>query len=187
MLIIVFLRNTFDAIYLIIVIYAYHGCDFVVASLQWHITLKLKTTTMAIQKIVPFLWFDNQAAEAAKFYTTVFKNSKIISENPLVTVFELEGMQVNALNGGPAFKLTEAFSFVINCDTQEEIDYYWNKLTAGGGAESQCGWLKDKFGLSWQVVPAILGKLMNDPERRQRVMDAFMKMKKFDIQKLMEA
>lgn len=141
---------------------------------------------MAIQKITPFLWFDNQAADAAKFYTNVFKNSRIISENPMVTVFELEGMQIQALNGGPHFKLTEAFSFVISCEDQAEIDYYWNKLTEGG-TEQQCGWVKDKFGLSWQVVPKVLGQLMNDPSKMQNVMKTFMQMKKFDIQKLMEA
>lgn len=142
---------------------------------------------MAIQKITPFLWFDNQAADAAKFYTTVFKNSRILSENPLVTSFELEGLVVNALNGGPKFKLSEAFSFVISCDTQEEIDYYWDKLTADGGEESMCGWLKDKYGLSWQVIPSVLPKLMSDSSRSQRVIDAFMKMRKFDIKKLQEA
>ncbi len=142
---------------------------------------------MAIQKITPFLWFNKEAAEAANFYVTVFKNSRVISTNPWVTSFELEGLTINALNGGPKFKLDEAFSFVINCDTQEEIDYYWNTLTANGGEESMCGWLKDKFGLSWQVVPSILGTLMNDPERSQRVMNAFLQMKKFDIQKIMDA
>jgi predicted 3-demethylubiquinone-9 3-methyltransferase (glyoxalase superfamily) len=142
---------------------------------------------MTMQKITPFLWFDNQAADAAKFYTTVFKNSRIVSSNALVTSFELEGLQISALNGGPVYKLNEAFSFVISCDTQEEIDYYWDKLTADGGEESRCGWLKDKYGLSWQVVPSILPKLMSDPEKHQRVIDAFMKMKKFDLQKLLEA
>ncbi len=142
---------------------------------------------MAIQKITPFIWFDKEAADAANFYTTIFSNSKIISTNPMVTVFELEGLQIMALNGGPQFKLNEAFSLVINCDTQEEIDYYWNKLTTDGGQESMCGWARDKFGLWWQVVPTILGQLMNDPTRAQRVMNAFMQMKKFDIQKLLEA
>jgi predicted 3-demethylubiquinone-9 3-methyltransferase (glyoxalase superfamily) len=141
---------------------------------------------MAIQKITPFLWFDNQAAEAAKFYKTVFKNSSIISENPMVTVFELEGLQIMAINGGTHYKLTEAFSFVITCEDQAEIDYYWNKL-GEGGSEQQCGWLKDKFGLSWQVVPRILSQLMNDPAKSENVVKTFMQMKKFDIQKLMEA
>lgn len=142
---------------------------------------------MAIQKITPFLWFDNCAADAAAFYCTVFKNSRIITSNSLVTAFELEGLQINALNGGPKFKLDEAFSFVISCDTQEEIDYYWSTLTADGGEESMCGWLKDKYGLSWQVVPAILGKLMSNPEKSQNVINAFLKMRKFDIQALLDA
>lgn len=141
---------------------------------------------MAIQKIMPFLWFNNHAAEAATFYTSVFPNSRIVQSNPMVTHFELEGMQVAALNGGPMFKLSEAFSFVINCDTQEEIDYYWNALTKDG-EESRCGWLKDKFGLSWQVVPSILGKLMSDPEKAPRVTQAFMQMTKFEIDKLLNA
>ena len=142
---------------------------------------------MAIQKITPFLWFDNNAAEAANFYTTVFKNSRLIASNPWVTAFELEGLQINALNGGPKFKLDEAFSLSISCDTQEEIDYYWNTLTEDGGEESMCGWLKDKFGLSWQVVPSILGKLMSDPEKAQPVMNAFLQMRKFNIQALLDA
>lgn len=141
---------------------------------------------MAIQKIMPFLWFNNEAAEAAAFYITVFPNSRIVQSNPMVTQFELEGMQVAALNGGPMFKLSEAFSFVINCDTQEEIDYYWNVLTKDG-EESRCGWLKDKFGLSWQVVPSILGKLLSDPEKAPRVTQAFMQMSKFEIDKLLNA
>ncbi len=141
---------------------------------------------MAIPKITPFLWFDNNAAEAAAFYTTVFKNSRVISSNPLVTSFELEGQQLLAMNGGPMYKLTEAFSLSVSCDTQEEIDYYWNKLTEGG-KESMCGWLVDKFGLSWQIVPAMLGELMNNPETRDRVMKAFMSMRKFDIGALKNA
>lgn len=142
---------------------------------------------MAIQKITPFLWFDKNGAEAAQFYTTVFKNSRIITSNQWVTSFELEGLQICTLNGGPQYKLTEAFSLSISCDTQEEIDYYWNTLTADGGEESMCGWLKDKYGVSWQVVPSILGQLMSDPERGQRVMNAFLKMRKFNIQALLDA
>lgn len=138
---------------------------------------------MKIQKITPFLWLESGAIDAAKHYTSIFKNSKIISTNPMVTVIELEGMQIMLMNGGPMFKLNESFSLCISCDTQEEIDYYWNKLTEGG-AESQCGWLKDKFGLSWQVVPSVLPALMNDPDRAQRVTQAFLKMKKFDIKAL---
>ena len=136
--------------------------------------------------IYPCLWFDGQAKTAADFYCTVFKESKITAENPMVVTFELNGVKFMALNGGPQFKFNEAISFVINCETQDEIDYYWDKLTEGG-EESRCGWLKDKFGVSWQVVPSILGKLMSDPERSQRVMQAFMQMKKFDIAGLQNA
>ena len=138
---------------------------------------------MGIQKITPFLWFEKDAEDAAKFYTTVFKNSKIKSSNPMVTVLEIEGLQIMILNGGPNFKLNESFSLVITCETQDEIDYYWDKLTAGG-SESRCGWLIDKYGVSWQVVPSILSKLMGDPSRSQRVVQAFMKMKKFIIKDL---
>lgn len=141
---------------------------------------------MSIQKITPFLWFDKQAAEAAAFYVSIFDNSRLVSEGPLVTVFELEGLQIMALNGGPKFKLDEAFSFSVSCETQEEIDYYWNKLT-DGGAESMCGWLKDKYGLSWQIVPAQLGALMSEPNRSQRVINAFLKMRKIDIATLVNA
>lgn len=141
---------------------------------------------MAIQKIMPFLWFNQEAAAAAAFYVSVFPNSRIVHSNPMVTQFELEGLQVAALNGGPIFQLSEAFSFVINCDTQEEIDYYWSRLTEGG-AESRCGWLKDQFGLSWQVVPAILGELLSDPEKAPRVTQAFMQMTKFEIDQLLNA
>ena len=120
------------------------------------------------------------------FYCSIFKNSKITSDNPMVTMFEINGTQFMALNGGPRFNFTEAVSFVMNCDTQEEIDRYWNKLTEGG-EESMCGWLKDKYGISWQIVPSVLGKLMSDPKKRNRVIDAFLKMKKFDIQTLLDA
>jgi predicted 3-demethylubiquinone-9 3-methyltransferase (glyoxalase superfamily) len=136
--------------------------------------------------IYPCLWFDNQAKEAAEFYCSVFKNSKITAENPMVVKFDLNGKSFIGLNGGPMFKFNEAVSLVVECESQEEIDYYWDKLTEGG-TESQCGWLKDKFGFSWQIVPAILGKLMSDPEKGQRVVQAFMKMKKFDIEKLKNA
>jgi predicted 3-demethylubiquinone-9 3-methyltransferase (glyoxalase superfamily) len=140
---------------------------------------------MSIQKITPFLWFNNNGAEAAAFYVSVFNNATIISTNPIVTVFELDGLQLMILNGGDKYKLTEAFSLTISCDTQQEIDYYWNTLTANGGEESNCGWLKDKYGVSWQVVPSILGQLMNNPEKAPKVIEAFMQMKKFDIEKLM--
>ncbi|MCK9208542.1 MAG: VOC family protein [Salinivirgaceae bacterium] len=156
---------------------------------------------MAIQKITPCLWFDSQAEEAARFYTSIFKNSSIgdISrfgkegfefhgkpEGTVMTVgFTLDGQLFTALNGGPIFTFNESVSFMVGCDTQNEIDYYWNKLTEGG-QESNCGWLKDKFGVSWQIIPNILSKLMTDPEKAPRVTQAFLQMKKFDIQKLME-
>jgi predicted 3-demethylubiquinone-9 3-methyltransferase (glyoxalase superfamily) len=136
--------------------------------------------------IFPCLWFDGQAKAAADFYCSVFKNSKIISENPMVVIFELTGKKFMGLNGGPQYKPTEGVSFVVECETQEEIDYYWDRLTEGG-EESMCGWLKDKFGISWQIVPTILGKLMSDPARAPRVIQAFLKMRKFDIRKLEEA
>ncbi|MFN8265349.1 MAG: VOC family protein [Chitinophagaceae bacterium] len=131
--------------------------------------------------LYPCLWFSNNALEAAQFYCSVFPNSKIISQNPIVVLFELNGRKFMGLNGGPKFEFNESVSFVIECESQEEIDHYWYKLTEGG-SESMCGWLKDKFGISWQVVPIILGSLMNDPERGPRVMQAFLKMKKFEIE-----
>ena len=137
-------------------------------------------------QIYPCLWFDGQAKAAATFYCSVFKNSRITSDTPMVVTFELDGKQFMGLNGGPMFKFNEAVSLVVNCETQEEIDFYWDKLTAGG-SESQCGWLVDQFGLSWQIVPTILAKLLSDPERAPRVVKAFMQMKKFDIEKLKAA
>lgn len=139
-----------------------------------------------INPIYPCLWFDGQAKEAAEYYCSIFPNSKIFSTNPIVAVFELNGAKFMALNGGPEFKFSESISFVVSCETQEEIDYYWEKLGAGG-EEGKCGWIKDKYGVSWQVVPAVLGKLMNDPEKAPRVMYAFMQMKKFNIEKLLQA
>ena len=155
-----------------------------------------------MQRITPFLWFDNQAEEAAKFYCSVFKNSKVkqmtyyTGEEPsgpkapkgsVMTVsFELDGQEFVALNGGPRFKFTEAVSFAINCATQEEIDYYWEKLTSGG-EEVQCGWLTDKYGLSWQVVPAKLSEWARNAAGFQRVMQALMPMKKLDIAMLQKA
>ena len=136
--------------------------------------------------IFPCLWFDGQAKAAAEFYCSVFKNSKIIDDTPMVVNFELDGKKFMGLNGGPQFKFNEAVSFVVECETQKEIDNYWEKLTEGG-EESMCGWLKDKFGVSWQIIPAILGKLMSDPEKAPRVTQAFLQMKKFDIEKLMQA
>ena len=137
--------------------------------------------------IYPCLWFDGKAKEAAEFYCSVFKDSKIITDTPMVVQFELNGSRFMGLNGGPHFKFNEAVSLVVNCENQEEIDYYWEKLTGEGGQESMCGWLKDKYGLSWQIVPSNMGKLMTDPARAQRVMPVLMQMKKLDIRKLEEA
>ena len=145
-------------------------------------------------RITPFLWFDSNAEEAVDFYLTVFKNSRRLDElrNPgdapgpkggiLTIAFELDGQKFTALNGGPAHKFTEAVSFVVRCDSQQEVDYYWSKLSAGG-SEIQCGWLKDKFGLSWQIVPARLPDLIKHP----KAMQAMMKMKKLDIAELERA
>jgi predicted 3-demethylubiquinone-9 3-methyltransferase (glyoxalase superfamily) len=157
-----------------------------------------------MQKITPFLWYDNNAEEAAKFYLTVFDNSRITKTTryddesskaagrPVGSVmtieFELDGQKFVAINGGPHFKFTEAVSFVIECENQEKVDYFWEKLSAGGGQESQCGWLKDKFGLSWQVVPATLGELFQGgSESSKRVMHAMLQMKKLDINVLTRA
>jgi predicted 3-demethylubiquinone-9 3-methyltransferase (glyoxalase superfamily) len=157
-----------------------------------------------MQKITPFLWFNDNAEEAVKFYTSIFKNSRIgkiarydaagakASGRPAGSVmtieFQLEGQKFIALNGGPHFKFNEAVSFVVNCETQAEVDRYWAKLTAGG-KEVQCGWLRDKYGLSWQVVPTILGKLLSgkDAAKAQRVMQALLKMVKLDINELKQA
>ncbi len=157
-----------------------------------------------MQKITPFLWFDQNAEEAANFYASIFKNSKVgavtrydeaaamasgMPKGTAMTVaFQLEGQPFTALNGGPHFKFTEAISFVVNCESQEELDHYWTKLTAGGDAKAQqCGWLKDKFGVSWQIVPAILPILLSDGERSKRVMQALLQMKKIDIKALEQA
>ena len=139
-------------------------------------------------KITPFLWFDGQAEEAAKFYTSIFKNSRIQSISPMSATFVLAGQKFMALNGGPQFKFTEAISFFVSCETQKEIDYFWEELSAGG-EKSRCGWLKDKFGVSWQVVPPILGDMLNDEDagKSQRVMQAMLKMGKLDIKKLKQA
>ena len=152
-------------------------------------------------RITPFLWYETQAEEAATFYTSIFPNSKIlkIARYPeggpgpaggVMTVeFELDGQRMTALNGGPHFKFNEAISLVIDCKDQAEVDHYWTKLTAGGGQESMCGWLKDKFGLSWQVTPAILIKLTTDPDKAkaERVFKAMMTMRKIDIPTLLKA
>lgn len=137
--------------------------------------------------LVTCLWFDGQAEAAAKYYCTVFKDSKITQVTPMVVTFELNGNKFMGLNGGPQFKFDEAISLMVNCDSQEEIDYYWDTFVNDGGTESVCGWLKDKFGLSWQIVPSNIGELMATPERAKRVMDAVMKMKKLDIKKMEEA
>jgi len=137
--------------------------------------------------LVTCLWFDGQAEAAAKYYCTVFKDSKITQVTPMVVTFELNGNKFMGLNGGPQFKFDEAISLMVNCDNQEEIDYYWNTFVNDGGTESVCGWLKDKFGLSWQIVPSNIGELMATSERAKRVMDAVMKMKKLDMKKMEEA
>lgn len=134
----------------------------------------------------PCLWFNGNAKSAADYYCSIFKNSKLLSENPIVVNFELNDFKFMALNGGPEFKFTPATSFVVECETQEEIDHYWEKL-GEGGVYSRCGWLDDKFGVSWQIVPAVLGKLMSDPDKAPRVVAAFMQMAKFDIQALLDA
>ena len=147
-----------------------------------------------MQKITPYLWFDHQAEEAARYYTSIFSDSNIndVTRGPdgnvMVVTFQLEGEEFVALNGGPQFKFTEAISLYVNCETQEEVDTLWAKLTEGG-EEQPCGWLKDKYGLSWQIVPSALGRLMNDPdpEKAQRVMQALLQMKKIDIEALQQA
>ena len=137
-------------------------------------------------QIYPCLWFDGQAKAAADYYCSIFKNSKITAENPMVVMFELNGTQFMGLNGDPKYKFSPANSYVIECETQAEIDHYWEKL-GEGGIYNQCGWLDDKFGVSWQIVPSILGKLMADPEKAPRVIQAFMQMSKFDIETLINA
>ena len=137
-------------------------------------------------QMYPCLWFDGQAKAAAEYYCSIFKNSRILAQNPMVVTFELNGNKFMGLNGGPKYKFTPATSFVIECETQEEIDYYWNKL-GDGGRYDQCGWLDDKFGVSWQVVPTVLHKLMAEPDKAPRVIEAFMKMSKFDIKTLVDA
>jgi predicted 3-demethylubiquinone-9 3-methyltransferase (glyoxalase superfamily) len=153
-----------------------------------------------VQKITPVLWFDNQAEEAMNFYTSIFKNAKIgnVSRygeagpgpkgSVMVASFELDGMHFTALNGGPQFKFTEAISFYVSCESQDEVDHYWDKLSEGGQTQ-RCGWLKDKFGVSWQIIPSALPKLMGDPDRAKanRVMQAMLQMKKIDIATLERA
>lgn len=141
-----------------------------------------------MQKIRPFLWFDDKAEEAARFYTSTFKNSKILSVTDMIATFQIEGQEFMALNGGPHFRFTEAISFFVNCTTQEEVDYFWEKLSSGG-SKGQCGWLKDKFGVSWQIVPTALGEMLQDEdeEKSQRVMQAMLQMKKLVIADLKKA
>ena len=157
---------------------------------------------MGYHPITPCLWFDREAEQAAKFYTSIFKDSRIdhVSRfgkegyefhkkepgTAMTVAFKINGQNYTALNGGPDFKFNESISFQVSCDTQEEIDNYWNKLSEGG-EEQQCGWLKDKFGVSWQIIPSVLGQLMSDPAKAGRVTNAFLQMKKFDIKRLMEA
>ncbi len=156
---------------------------------------------LSTQKITTFLTFNNQAEDALNFYTSVFKDSKVIQKTVnndervgkvgamLIATLELFGQKFMLLNGGPSFTFTQGFSLMVNCDTQEEIDEYWEKLTADGGKEVACGWLTDKFGVSWQIVPLIMGKLMSsgDPEKSKRVMGAMMQMVKLDIAALLKA
>ncbi|MEP6736510.1 MAG: VOC family protein [Chryseolinea sp.] len=136
------------------------------------------------EPIYPCLWFDGIAKEAAEFYCAVFKGSKITMENPMVVMFEANGGKFMCLNGGPQFKPNEANSYVIGCKDQQEIDYYWDKLTSNGGQESKCGWLKDKFGFSWQVIPSNIGQLMTDPVKGPKAMQELLKMTKIEVEKL---
>ena len=156
---------------------------------------------MSPQRIKTYLWFDHEAEEAANLYTSIFKDSKILNvarygdagpgpKGTAMTVnFQLEGQEYIALNGGPAYKFTEAISLLVDCETQEEVDRLWNKLTSDGGEESMCGWLKDRFGLSWQIIPTALFRLMSDsdPEKSRRVMEAMLQMKKIDVPTLERA
>jgi predicted 3-demethylubiquinone-9 3-methyltransferase (glyoxalase superfamily) len=148
-----------------------------------------------MKKITPFLWFDDQAEEAMNFYISIFKNSKVLGVTPgpngkaFSVTFELEGQEFIGLNAGPQFKFNEAISFFVDCKTQEEVDELWEKLTAEGGEESMCGWLKDKYGLSWQIIPSALGQMLSDPDpvKAQRVMQAMLQMRKIDIEGLRQA
>jgi predicted 3-demethylubiquinone-9 3-methyltransferase (glyoxalase superfamily) len=166
---------------------------------------KSNETQTNIQKITPHLWFDDNAEEAAKFYTSIFKNSRILDithygesaaevsgrlKGTVMTIaFELEGQQFMALNGGPIFKFSPAISFLVSCETQQEIDSFWERLSEGGGEQEQCGWLKDRFGVSWQIVPTILAEMIynKDANKSERVIKAMLQMKKLDIQGLKKA
>jgi predicted 3-demethylubiquinone-9 3-methyltransferase (glyoxalase superfamily) len=147
-----------------------------------------------MQKITTFLWFNGKAEEAADFYVSIFKNSRVVSTmgpkgQAMGVTFQLEGQQFMALNGGPQFSFTPAISLFVSCETQAEVDDLWGKLTADGGSEEPCGWLKDRYGLSWQIIPTILGRLLGDPDREKanRAMQAMLQMKKIDIAKLKQA
>jgi predicted 3-demethylubiquinone-9 3-methyltransferase (glyoxalase superfamily) len=142
-----------------------------------------------IKSITPFLWFDNNAEEAMNFYVSIFKDAQVLNVSPMTVSFRLHGQEFIGLNGGPEFKFTEAVSFFVSCGTQAEVDELWSKLTADGGEESRCGWLKDRFGLSWQIVPTILGELLGDPDREKadRVMQAMLKMNRIEIKGLQQA
>lgn len=144
---------------------------------------------MQLQKVTPFLWFEKDAQRAAEFYVALFPDSRVVQASPMVTTFELAGVQFMALNGGPMFKLSPAFSMFVSCEDQREVDTMWDALLAGGGAPSQCGWLTDRFGLSWQVVPAAFMRLANDPDpqKARAVMQAMLKMVKFDVAALERA
>lgn len=137
--------------------------------------------------IYPCLWFATEAKEAAQYYCGIFKNSRIIDESPIVVTFELNGNKFMALNGGTEFTFNESVSFVVSCDNQDEIDHYWYRLTENGGEESMCGWLKDKYGVSWQIVPSNLDQLLRDPERAERVMKVVLQMRKLDMEAMNRA
>ncbi|WP_081675045.1 VOC family protein [Daejeonella oryzae] len=162
--------------------------------------VKEDTSSVKVQKITPFLWFDGQAEEAMKFYTSIFKNSKVVKISRygeagpgpkgsiMSAIFQLDGQEFYALNGGPMFSFSPAISFFVKCETQQEVDEFWEKLSEGGNVQ-QCGWLQDKFGISWQIIPNALGEMLNDPDpvKSQNVMNAMLKMKKIDIKGLKEA
>ena len=142
-----------------------------------------------MQKITPFLWYNGNVEEAMNFYTSIFNDSKVIASSGMSATIQINGQELILFNGGPTFNFNPAFSLFIHCKTQEEVDYYWNKLLEGGGEPSRCGWLKDKFGLSWQVIPEILGQALQhkDREKAQKAMNAMLQMSKIDVSKLEEA
>jgi predicted 3-demethylubiquinone-9 3-methyltransferase (glyoxalase superfamily) len=151
-------------------------------------SVSVPTGDRHMQKITPFLWFDGKAEEAASFYVSLFKNARVVSSSPMSVTFEIDGREFIAFNGGPMFKFTEAISLFVSCDTQEEIDRLWNKLSEGGQTQ-KCGWLKDKYGVSWQIIPPVLGKMLQDtdPAKSKRVMQAMLQMDKIDIAALQRA